>query len=208
MRQRGKRRCPWGYRGNCGLPLRWVGETSHSGSTAWKGGATEVPVTQFTIARRSRMLYPIARMAKLADAGDLKSPDRKVLRVRVPLRAITAPSCMQIRAIPARCGYRVSFRRPFQSTPKSFLDDHIMGCYVPALGLQSPVHKEMVMSVSVFNNNAAIPALSGRRHSLGASFLAALAIACGSAHAFAQTAPALSAAPILLGRAAPATSNT
>ena len=30
---------------------------------------------------------PVARMAELADAQDLKSCDRKVVRVRLPLRA-------------------------------------------------------------------------------------------------------------------------
>ena len=38
---------------------------------------------------RFKALDEIARMAKLADAADLKSADRKVVGVQVPLRAPT-----------------------------------------------------------------------------------------------------------------------
>ena len=40
-------------------------------------------------AEGARQSFPLARMAKLADAADLKSADRKVVGVQVPLRAPT-----------------------------------------------------------------------------------------------------------------------
>ena len=39
------------------------------------------------LAKRPRFVRSLARMAKLADAADLKSADRKVMGVQVPLRA-------------------------------------------------------------------------------------------------------------------------
>ena len=39
------------------------------------------------LAKRPRFVRSLARMAKLADAADLKSADRKVVGVQFPLRA-------------------------------------------------------------------------------------------------------------------------